>query len=256
MISNKWAKLIKSLHLKKYRKTEQLFFVEGEKAVLEVLASDWTVRALFATENFIAQQPNAIKTAQLLQACSSDELVKNGTFSSNDAALAVVEMPQWPAFSAKADSWTLVLDNVNDPGNLGTIIRIADWYGIKHIVCSPDTADCFNPKVIAAAKGSFLRVQLHYLPLAEVLADASMPVYGAYLGGENVHQLQLPNIGGYIVLGNEANGISAITGEWVNRKITIPAFGAAESLNVGIAAAVICDNLLRLSASTPAAALK
>ncbi len=247
MISNKWAKLIKSLHLKKYRKAEQLFFVEGEKAVLEVLASPWPVRALFATSNFIQQYGQALQTADLLQECSSDELVKVGTFSSNDAALAVVEMPQWPLFSANANSWTLVLDNINDPGNLGTIIRIADWYGIKHILCSPDTTDCYNPKVIAAAKGSFLRVQLHYLPLAEVLARTSQPVYGAYLGGDNVHQLTLIEEGGYIVLGNEANGISSDVGQYISRKITIPAFGGAESLNVGIAAAVICDNLRRLS---------
>lgn len=247
MISNKWAKLIKSLHQKKYRKAEQLFFVEGEKAVLEVLASGWPVRALFATEAFTQQHAHALSTVGLLQQCSSDELVKVGSFSSNDAALAVVEVPQWPLFSAEAHSWTLVLDNINDPGNLGTIIRIADWYGIKHILCSPDTADCYNPKVIAAAKGSFLRVQLHYLPLAEALAHARMPVYGAYLGGDNVHQLQLNEKGGYIVLGNEANGISNQLGRCISRKITIPAFGGAESLNVGIAAAVICDNLLRLS---------
>ncbi|MCB5226308.1 RNA methyltransferase [Alishewanella sp. 16-MA] len=250
MISIKWAKLIKSLQLKKHRKAEQLFFVEGEKAVLEVLESGWTVRALFATERFIAAQPQAIKAAQLLQACSSDELVKCGTFSSNDAALAVVAMPQWPAFSPTATSWTLVLDNINDPGNLGSIIRIADWYGIRHIVCSPDTADCFNPKVIAAAKGSFLRVQLHYLPLTEVLSHAQQPIYGAYLGGESIHQLSLNSLGGYIVLGNEANGISQDVGRWVNRQITIPAFGNAESLNVGIAAAVICDNLMRLTAQS------
>lgn len=250
MISQKWAKLIKSLHLKKYRKAEQLFFVEGEKAVLEVLASNWTVQALFATESFIAAHPLAVKNTQLLQSCSPDELVKVGTFSSNDAALAVVAMPQWPAYSATAKSWTLVLDNINDPGNLGTIIRIADWYGIKHILCSPDTADCFNPKVIAAAKGSFLRVQLHYLPLAEQLATRTMPIYGAYLDGENVHQLSLTQPGGYIVLGNEANGISASLSPLINRKVTIPAFGAAESLNVGIAAAVLCDNLLRLSTTS------
>ncbi|MAD73592.1 MAG: RNA methyltransferase [Rheinheimera sp.] len=247
MISSKWAKLIKSLHLKKYRKAEQLFFVEGEKAVLEVLASGWQVRALFATDAFIQQHAQAVNTVSLLQQCSSEELIKVGTFNSNDAALAVVEIPHWPLFSTSPASWTLVLDNINDPGNLGTIIRIADWYGIQQILCSPDTADCYNPKVIAAAKGSFLRVQLHYLPLAEALAHANMPVYGAYLGGDNVHQLKLGKAGGYIVLGNEANGISSDVGHYISRKITIPAFGGAESLNVGIAAAVICDNLRRLS---------
>ena len=247
MISNKWLKLIKSLHLKKYRKAEQLFFVEGEKAVLEVLASDWQVSALFATEHFLQQHETVVAKAELVQQCSSDELIKAGTFSSNDAALAVVKIPASTGFTAHRSGWVLVLDQVNDPGNLGTIIRIADWYGIKHIVCSPDTADRYNPKVIAAAKGSFLRVQLHYQPLPALLATSTLPVYGAYLGGESVHSLTLTENGGFIVLGNEANGISAELEDTISRKITIPAFGQAESLNVGIAAAVICDNLLRLS---------
>ena len=247
MISNKWLKLIKSLHLKKYRKAEQLFFVEGEKAVLEVLASDWQVSALFATDHFLQQHETVAAKAELVQQCSSDELVKAGTFSSNDAALAVVKIPASADFTAHRSGWVLVLDQVNDPGNLGTIIRIADWYGIRHIVCSPDTADCYNPKVIAAAKGSFLRVQLHYQPLPALLATSTLPVYGAYLGGESVHSLTMVQNGGFIVLGNEANGISTELEGAVSRKITIPAFGQAESLNVGIAAAVICDNLLRLS---------
>ncbi|MDP4529102.1 RNA methyltransferase [Alkalimonas delamerensis] len=247
-ISTKWAKQIKSLHLKKYRKAEQQFIVEGEKAVLEVLASNWSVTALFATESFLQQHPEAASKAQMVQACSSDALFKVGTFSSNDAALAVVAIPQWPAFREQSQQWTLVLDSINDPGNLGTIIRIADWYGIEHILCSPDTTDCYNPKVVAAAKGSFLRVQLHYADLTERLAATRLPVFGAYLGGENVHQLQLNEPGGYIVLGNEANGISQAVGQFISRKITIPAFGSAESLNVGIAAAVICDNLKRLTA--------
>lgn len=247
MISQKWSKLIRSLQQKKYRKAEQLFFVEGEKAVLELLASAWQVDAVFATEKFLQHYPQQLKAAALVQQCSADELVKVGTFSSNDAALAVVKMPAHSDFVPHSHGFVLVLDQINDPGNLGTIIRIADWYGIKHIVCSPDTADCYNPKVIAAAKGSFLRVQLHYQALQPLLAHSTVPVYGAYLGGESVHQLQLNQAGGFIVLGNEANGISAELEQVISRKITIPAFGEAESLNVGIAAAVICDNLLRLS---------
>ncbi|HEX5792332.1 MAG TPA: RNA methyltransferase [Rheinheimera sp.] len=247
MISQKWSKLIRSLQQKKYRKAEQLFFVEGEKAVLELLASGWQVEAVFATEAFLQRYPQQVTTAALVQQCSADELVKVGTFSSNDAALAVVKIPAHSDFVAHSHGFVLVLDQINDPGNLGTIIRIADWYGIKHIVCSLDTADCYNPKVIAAAKGSFLRVQLHYQSLQPLLTHSRVPVYGAYLGGESVHQLQLTQQGGFIVLGNEANGISAELESVISRKITIPAFGEAESLNVGIAAAVICDNLLRLS---------
>lgn len=247
MISNKWSKLIKSLHQKKYRKTEQLFLVEGAKAVLELLASDWPVSALFATEAFLEQHAALCQKATLVQRCDSSELEKVGTFATNDSALAVVPIPHYQWQTPAPSEWILVLDNINDPGNLGTIIRIADWFGIQHILCSEDTADAFNPKVIAAAKGSFLRVQLHYCALATVLRNAERPVYGAFLGGESVHDLPLTTAGGYVVLGNEANGISAAVSQYISRRITIPAFGAAESLNVGIASAIICDNLSRLS---------
>ncbi|MDX1391634.1 MAG: RNA methyltransferase [Rheinheimera sp.] len=247
MISQKWSKLIRALQQKKYRKIEQLFVVEGEKAVLELLASNWQVAAIFATDSFLQQHGATCTKAALVQSCSSDELEKVGSFASNDAALAVVNMPAHSDFVPHTSGWVLVLDQVNDPGNLGSIIRIADWYGIKHIVCSPDTADCYNPKVIAAAKGSFLRVTLHYQPLLPLLRSTTLPVFGAYLGGDSVHQLTLSQAAGFIVLGNEANGISSELESVISRKITIPAFGCAESLNVGIAAAVICDNLMRLS---------
>lgn len=246
MISQKWSKLIKSLHLKKYRKAEQLFFVEGEKAVLEVLASNWQVKALFATTDFLQRFPDAQTASELCQLCSATELESVGTFASNNSALAVVAIPDTPTFVEPTNGWTLVLDNINDPGNLGTIIRIADWYGIRHILCSSDTVDVFNPKVIASAKGSFLRVQLHYGDLATWLKSAQQPVLGAFLGGENVHQLSLIG-GGFVVLGNEANGISPAIASHITTRITIPAFGDAESLNVGIACAVIVDNLKRLT---------
>jgi TrmH family RNA methyltransferase len=247
MISQKWAKLIKSLHLKKFRKTEQLFFVEGEKAVLEVLASGWPVKALFGTSDFLDRFPDAAIAAELAHPCTASELEQVGTFTSNNAAVAVVELPHYAPFAEQDGDWVLVLDQVNDPGNLGTIIRIADWYGISHILCSTDTVDAFNPKVIASAKGSFLRVKLHYQPLPDILSKVRQPVFGAYLGGESVHQLQLNSSGGFIVLGNEANGISSELEPLISRRITIPAVGDAESLNVGIACAVIVDNMRRVS---------
>jgi len=247
MISQKWAKLLRSLQQKKYRKAEQLFLVEGEKAVLEVLQSGWTVRALFATNQFLQQHQQLANQAQLVHEASPDELVQVGTFQTNDAAVAAVEIPQPQAFGSLPGDWVLVLDQINDPGNLGTIIRIADWYGIKHILCSTDTVDLFNPKVIAAAKGSFLRVQLHYGALSQWLAEANQPVYGAYLQGENIHQLKLSQHGGYLVMGNEANGISPALEAWITQPVTIPAFGQTESLNVGIATAILLDNLKRLS---------
>ena len=247
MISQKWSKLIRSLQQKKYRKAEQLFFVEGEKSVLELLHSFWKVRAVFGTEQFLQQYHALCAKADLVQQCTEHELVQVGTFSSNNAALAVAEIPVSHAFKEQAEEWVLVLDQINDPGNLGTIIRIADWYGIRHILCSPDTVDLYNPKVIAAAKGSFLRVQMYYQELLPVLEQSSMPVYGAYLEGESVHQLKLSKAGGYLVMGNEANGISPALKSVISHPVTIPSFSDTESLNVGIATAILCDNFKRLS---------
>lgn len=247
MISQKWAKLLRSLQQKKYRKIEQLFLVEGEKSVLEVLASNWPVRALFATEEFLQKYPEAAQKAALVQSASAADLAQVGTFQSNDAAIAAVEIPQQLSFSEQEEEFVLVLDQINDPGNLGAIIRIADWYGIQRILCSSDTVDLFNPKVIAAAKGSFLRVSLHYGDLENWLKSTKQPVFGAFLEGESIHQLQLKKSGGYLIMGNEANGISERLSLYVSTKVTIPAFSQTESLNVAIATAVLVDNLKRLS---------
>lgn len=249
MISQKWAKLLRSLQQKKYRKIEQLFVVEGEKAVLEVLQSEWPVKALFATEDFLQRHPLLAEKAALVQQASPAELAQAGSFQTNDAALAAVEIPADTGFTEVEGDWVLVLDQINDPGNLGAIIRIADWYNIKTILCSSDTVDLYNPKVIAAAKGSFLRVQLHYGDLRSWLSQTEQPVYGAYLEGDNIHQISLPQQGGYLVMGNEASGISAALVHLINRKVTIPAFGQTESLNVAMATAVLVDNLKRLSAT-------
>jgi len=249
MISQKWSKLIRSLQQKKYRKAEQLFFVEGEKSVLELLHSSWKVRAVFGTEQFLQQHQALCTKADLVQQCSEQELVQVGTFSSNNAALAVAEIPVAQPFTEQQDEWVLVLDQINDPGNLGTIIRVADWYGIRHILCSADTVDLYNPKVIAAAKGSFLRVKLHYQDLLPQLAQSALPVYGAYLEGESVHQLKLNTAGGYLVMGNEANGISPQLKPVISHPVTIPSFSDTESLNVGIATAILCDNFKRLASA-------
>jgi TrmH family RNA methyltransferase len=140
-----------------------------------------------------------------------------------------------------------VLDDIRDPGNLGTILRIADWYGIRKLICSSSTADVYNPKVISASKGSFTRVEWYYCELNAYLKERSVPVYGAFLDGANVHTHGFEK-SGYIVLGNEANGISFEVEQLVSQRITIPRFGGAESLNVGIATAIICDNLRRKEA--------
>src|SRR5699024_2861403 len=248
MLSKNQAKNIRALHRKKERREQGLFLVEGEKIVAELLASNWRIEALYATSEFIA----AYQTRLLPQnidavPCRAQTLASVCTLSSNNAALAVVQ--QAPAHIKTDASWVLALDNINDPGNLGSLLRIADWYGIQQLVCSPNTVELYNPKVINASKGSFLRVAVQQQALPEYFASlpADKPIYGAYLDGESIHRISPSKTSGVVLLGSEAHGISPELAAFVTHKITIPAFGAAESLNVGVAAAVICDNLRRLT---------
>jgi TrmH family RNA methyltransferase len=168
-----------------------------------------------------------------------------GQYQSNDSALAVVHMKANEAFVPGKEELILALDEVRDPGNLGTIIRIADWYGIQKLIFSPHTADFYNPKVIQSSMGSFTRVQFYYGELAEAFQNWKLPVYGAFLEGTSIHQLSDPKPG-VLLLGNESQGISKEVEKWVSSKVTIPSFGGAESLNVAIATAIFCDNFKRL----------
>lgn len=252
MPSNAQSKFIRSLHRKKARREQGLFLVEGEKVVAELLASHWQLHSLYATREFIeTYQPLVNKARVDVVQCSGEKLSAVSTLQSNAAALAIVYCPVDVALpSVSAKEWVLLLDGVNDPGNLGSILRIADWYGIKQVVCSPSTVELFNPKVIAASKGSFLRVSLHHTDLLAWLASIAKDthVLGAFLQGESIHSLKpaIAKEGGLIVLGNEAQGISADIAARVNHQITIPSFGEAESLNVAMATAIICDNIRRL----------
>lgn len=253
MLSKNQAKSLRALHRKKTRRELGLFLVEGEKVVAELLASNWQMESLFATAEFITAYASLIKKTRVtLIECSAEELTSVSTLVNNTAALAVVKIPE-QKFKPLNDSqtWILALDGINDPGNLGSLLRIADWYGIGQVVCSPTTAEVYNPKVITASKGSFLRVAVSYQPLDVFFSQlpANTAVLGAYLEGESIHQLEASPRGGVILLGSEAQGISQALAASVTRKITIPAFGSAESLNVGVAAAIICDNLKRLSVS-------
>lgn len=246
MISKNTAKFIKSLQLKKYRKQEQCFLVEGRKSVLEVMESDFNVRLIAGTSDFCSS--NDLSGNEVVQV-TEKELSGLGTLKSNNQAIAVVEMKASKPFTIANDEYVIALDDINDPGNFGTILRIADWYGINKIIASESTADFYNPKVISASKGSFTRVDVFYGNLQEELKKLKLPVYGALLDGENVHQVRF-NSGGVLVMGNEANGISAEVEALITSRVTIPAYGSAESLNVAMATAIICDNIKR-SLSTP-----
>jgi TrmH family RNA methyltransferase len=245
MLSKARIKFIKSLQLKKYRKQEQCFVVEGRKSVQELLKSDFQIEQLLITPEFKELHDDLLQSFKgETVMVKPTELTGLGEYSTNDAALAVVRLKSNQAPKIRNDQFILMLDDIRDPGNLGTIIRTADWYGIKNIIASDETAEVYNSKVIQSSMGSFIRVGIFYTNLKQYLNRNALPVFGTFLDGENAHQIDFGS-GGIILIGNEANGISKEVEKFVTKRITIPRFGQAESLNAAIATAVICDNIRR-----------
>ncbi len=257
MVSKNQNQYIRSLHQKKFRQQHGAFLVEGANNLREVLASDWTIDLLIVTALFYKENTHLLDNQRVpVEIVTPADLDRIGTLETNNAGLAVVKTRPNQPLRAEAGELVLILDDIRDPGNLGTIIRIADWYGIPKIICSDTTADVHNPKVISATKGSFTRVNWFYTDLPEFFGDMNatgneqVTVYGAFLGGANVHTLNfgndaVPAAGSYLVMGNEAGGISPGVEKFITQKLTIPRFGGAESLNVGIATAIILDNWQR-----------
>ncbi len=240
MISKAKIKHLKSLQVKKYRKQEQSFIVEGTKSVVELMHSDFEVLWLAGTHEFLKQNEKKLGTirAEIVEATDS-ELIAAGSFQSNDGALAVARM-KVNAETPIMEEFALVLDDIRDPGNLGTIIRTADWYGISKIIASEATADFYNPKVLSATMGSFCRISVFYTSLEHYLSKTNLPVYGSFLEGSDVHNLKFEG-GGLVVIGNESNGISQAVEKLITQKITIPRIGKAESLNAAIATGIVLD---------------
>ena len=242
MIPKQQAKFVKSLKLKKYRKKASSFLVEGAKNVQELLSANYDIQHLFVTNKFLQEYPHFSDIKHEL--CNEKELISLGTFQSNEYALAVASMENQQLDISKFH-FVIALDNVSDPGNLGTIVRIADWYGIDTILAGTGTADFYSPKVINSSMGSFARVSVHYLDLDQFFAKISTHrIYGAMLDGNNVHKVNIdsPSI---LLMGNESIGISNSLLKYIDYKITIPKIGSAESLNVAVSTAIICDNLFR-----------
>jgi len=236
------AKIIKSLREKKYRMELGLFLVEGEKSVLELISSSFEIDFLLVTSEFFNKFESKIRDRSIpYEIVSQNEIEKVGTLETNDSAIAIVKQKINSAPEIKNNEIILALDEIKDPGNLGTIIRIADWYGIKNIIASKETVDFYNPKVITATKGSFSRINIFYTDLNHFLSKTDLPILGSFLDGENIHKTKFP-ISGILIMGNESSGISKEIEKLVTKKITIPAYGKAESLNVAIATAVILDN--------------
>ncbi|WP_205461725.1 TrmH family RNA methyltransferase [Mangrovibacterium lignilyticum] len=252
MLSKNKIKFIQSLARKKNREAEKLFLVEGDKMVAEALESPLSVRLLCATDEFLADNPKlATKAAEVVEA-TDDEIRKASLLQSPQHALAVVAMPE-VQFDPNTlnNQLSLALDFIQDPGNLGTIIRLADWFGIEQLLCSENTVDCFNPKVIQASMGAIFRVKVHYLNLPDSLQQAQkhkLPVYGAFLEGQNIYQHQLSETG-ILVMGNEGNGISPEVEQAVTEKIHIPSFASnetgSESLNVSMATGICLSEFRR-----------
>lgn len=242
MVTKADFQLVRSLADKQARQAHGLFVAEGDKLVGEILESEgWTVRRLFVVEGSRVKDRRA-------EVVTPKEMERLSSLRSAPRSLALVELPQRRAVKPSAERLTLCLDEVQDPGNLGTIIRTADWYGIEEIICSPTTADCFSPKVVQATMGALLRVRVSYCDLVPWLreaADGGVEIYATALDGENIHKAKL-SAGGIIIMGNEGKGVSPQVRALATRSLLIPPYPptrrGSESLNVAIATAIVCEN--------------
>ncbi len=244
MLNKQTAKFIKSLQQKKFRTRENAFVVEGEKNVLELLHSDFNIKSVYASPKFIETHGQVFQKNDVKIENAKETEISNCSFlKTNITVLAVAEITK-SAKTINTEDYILAFDNIQDPGNLGTIIRTADWYGFQNIVCSTNSVDCYNPKVIAATMGSFARVNIQYLDLEAYIKEQNLPVYGALLLGENIHTVSFQEKG-ILLFGNESKGISEPLKKTITHEVLIKGFGKAESLNVAIATAVFCDNLRR-----------
>lgn len=239
MLSKNEIKYIQSLCHKKQRQEEGLFIAEGPKLVAEVLQSAYGIKKIYALEGWVQEHGNAGIEPIII---TEIELQKISALQSPNQVLLVAEQKMIVDTIDFTQKLTLVLDGIQDPGNLGTIIRIADWFGIKQIIASEDTVEMYNPKVIQGSMGSFVRVQVGYESLPNLLKNATVPVFGALLNGKPIHEL-LPVSEGILVIGNEGKGISNELLPFITHPVTIPRIGGAESLNAAVATGIIVSHL-------------
>lgn len=248
MISKAQIQLVKSLQNKKFRDAHQLYVVEGTKMVLEMLLTERPVSQLFAIEKWFEHFGKKISDNIETIKISENELSRMSSLKTPNQVLAVAKIPDNSILtSLQFADLTLLLDGMNDPGNLGTILRIADWFGIKTVICSENTVDLYNPKTIQASMGSLFRVDVYYQNLPAVIRESGhdMEVFGAFLNGKNIYREQLPTKG-IIVIGSEAHGISTEVASLVKNRLFIPSFSqGAESLNASVATAIVCSEFRR-----------
>ena len=239
-ISKNQLKVITSLSQKKYRQKHNLFIAEGIKVVNELLNSSFEIDTLFATDDFNV----AISSVKICR-ISDKDLQKISSLKTPNKVLGLFKISDEKPLNKTG--LTVVLDCVNDPGNLGTIIRLCDWFGVSQLICSKDTVDCYNQKVVQASMGSLKRVSIKYIDLEPYLKETELPTYIADMDGENVYKTKLPNEG-ILIMGNEANGVSETIKSLIKNKISIPRFGITketESLNVATATAILLSEFKR-----------
>ena len=241
MVSDKQIKIIKSLKLKKNRIKHNLFIAEGDKTILELITAGFNINSLYSINRQIEGVKNSV--IQL----SKPELNKISNLSNPKNSLGVFEIPKPKKINY--NKLIIGLDNISDPGNLGTIIRLCDWFGIEDLICSFDTVDCYNPKVIQASMGSISRVNITYLDLQKTLENNSLKTYGTYMQGDSIFEIdEIKN--GVILFGNEANGINPNLSKFIDKRLSIPRFGKlkkTESLNVANALSIVLSENSRKS---------
>ncbi len=241
MLSKSNQKHLNSLKVKKYRYKNSAFVVEGEKIVQELLQSNWTIRQILAVEDWLMAHESLLKPrTERMIAISEKELRQISNLHTPNKVFAEVEMPTPSLKRLSFRQHCLMLDHLQDPGNLGTIIRIADWFGIEAIVCSKDCVDVYNTKVVQSAMGSLFHLPIVYEDLTEILAQyPQQTAYGAFLQGDSIKTIDWNNKG-WLIIGNESKGIRPYLHDHITQRITIPRLGQAESLNAAVAAGVIC----------------
>ncbi|SDR89790.1 RNA methyltransferase, TrmH family [Maribacter dokdonensis] len=237
MVVKSELKLIKSLQQKKCRIEHGLFVIEGKKTLEEVVKSQMRPYKLFAVD-----PSNLDIGGHEVTQVGARELSQMSSLKNPNGYLGVFYIPE--KVEKIASDWVLVLDGVQDPGNLGTIIRLCDWFGINDIVCSNDTVDCYNPKVLQATMGSITRVNIQYRSLSTFLGSTELPIYGTFMDGDNVNTITLPKKG-ILIMGNEGKGVSSTVAELCTDRLAIPQFGeqTTESLNVASATAILLHEI-------------
>jgi len=255
MLSKNKTKFINSIKKKKYRELYHCFFAEGEKLVDELLRSKIQITDILSTSEWLEKNKQNIPSEIEISEITDAELKKISSLSTPNKVLAIAKQPElcYKNYEIQNDL-SIVLDNINDPGNLGTIIRIADWFGIKNIFCSKESVDSYNPKVVQASMGALYRVKIHYVDLDLFLPQFSeienFKIFGTFLEGENIYNVKLCN-NGFIIMGSESHGISDYIKPHVNKKLFIPNFPGdiktSESLNISVATAIICSEFRRRS---------